>query len=281
MAADALRAAGGGPVAMVAVSTAGDRDRRRPFAEIGGRGIFTKELEEALLDGRIDVAAHSAKDLTTEDVPGLALAAALPRADPRDAWCGPHAALDEVPEGATVGTASIRRRSQLLAVRPDLRIEPVRGNVDTRLRRRLERGYAGVVLAACGLDRLGMAEEIGFRFDPEVLLPEAGQGIVALQCRSADAADVAPCGDAGALRLLLAERAAARVLEGGCRTPVAAHGTIGTGGSISLRAWVGTPDGARVATAAGEGDDAEALGARVARALLASAGAQLLSEARG
>src|SRR5262249_49173198 len=156
---------------------------------------FTKELEQALRDGRIDAAAHSAKDLTTDDVPGLAIAAALPRDDPRDAWCGPARSLAEVPAGALVGTASVRRSAQLLALRPDLRIEAVRGNVDTRLRRRIERGYEGVVLAACGLDRLGLGHEIGFRFDPEQVLPEAGQGTIAVQTRTRDAADVAACGD--------------------------------------------------------------------------------------
>jgi hydroxymethylbilane synthase len=133
LAADGLRAHGHA-VAIVPLSTLGDRDRRRSFAELGGRGIFVREIEEALLDGRVDLAVHSAKDLTGDDHPDLALAACLPRADPRDAWCGPARALADVRQGARVGTASMRRRAELLALRPDLSIEPVRGNVDTRLR---------------------------------------------------------------------------------------------------------------------------------------------------
>src|SRR4051794_7334911 len=207
MAAEALRQAGLGPVALVPISTVGDRDRRRPFHELGERGIFTKELEEALLDGRIDVAAHSAKDLTTEDVPGLALPAVLPREDPRDAFCGPAGSLDELPPGARVGTASMRRTAQLKALRPDLRIEPLRGNVDTRVRRRVERGLDGVVLAACGLDRLDLTSEIGFRFSPEQLLPEAGEGFIALQCPSGQAGALPPGGGPPGVRPPRAPRA--------------------------------------------------------------------------
>jgi hydroxymethylbilane synthase len=184
------------------------------------------------------------------------------------------------PAGGRVGTASIRRTAQLLALRPDLRIEQVRGNVDTRLRRRVERGYAGVILAACGVDRLDLAHEIGFRFDPAELLPEAGQGIVALQSREQDAAVLAPCGDPLAARLLTAERAAARTLEGGCRTPVAAYAEALDDGSLRLRAWLGTPDGARVATVDDEGDDPQELGVRVGRALLDAAGPELVQAAR-
>ncbi len=268
--ADAIRAAELGPVALVPISTTGDRDRQRAFAELGGRGIFTKELEDALLDGRIDVAAHSAKDLTTEDVPGLALAAVLPRADARDAWCGPARRLADVEQGASVGTGSLRRTAQLRALRPDLRVEGLRGNVDTRLRRRVERGLAGVVLAACGLERLGLEAEIGFRFAPDELLPEAGQGFIALQCRDADAARFAPLGDAGGLRLLRAERRAVALLGGGCRTPVAAYAEALGGGRLRLRAQVEAAAGG-LAQAAAEGDDPEALGEAVAAELRAHA----------
>ena len=195
LAAEALRAAGLGPVAIVPISTAGDRDRRSAFSELGARGVFSKELEDALLAGRIDVAVHSAKDLTTDETPGLTLAAVLPRADARDAWCGPHTSLAEVPRGARVGTASMRRGAQLGALRPDLRVESLRGNVDTRLRKRAERGLDGVVLAACGLDRLELEHEIGFRVEVDEMLPETGQGFLALQVRSEDADAVAAVGD--------------------------------------------------------------------------------------
>ncbi|HEU6444124.1 MAG TPA: hydroxymethylbilane synthase, partial [Gaiellaceae bacterium] len=148
--------------ALVPVTTAGDRDRSKPFGEIGARGVFVKELEEALLEGRIDVAVHSAKDMTSTDTDGLTVGAYLEREDPRDALCGATA----LRPGMRVGTASVRRRAQLLALDPDLRIEPLRGNIDTRLRKRGERGLDAVVLAACGLDRLGLGDEIGRRFDP-------------------------------------------------------------------------------------------------------------------
>ena len=188
LAAEALRAAGLGPVAIVPISTAGDRDRRSAFSELGARGVFSKELEDALLAGRIDVAVHSAKDLTTDETPGLTLAAVLPRADARDAWCGPHTSLAEVPAGcARRHGLDAPRAPSCGALRPDLRVESLRGNVDTRLRKRAERGLDGVVLAACGLDRLELAHEIGFRVEVDEMLPETGQGFLALQVRSEDA----------------------------------------------------------------------------------------------
>src|SRR6059058_43277 len=169
-------------IALVPITTAGDRDRTKPFGEIGSRGVFVKEIEEALLAGRIDVAVHSAKDMTSSDTEGLVVGAYLPREDPRDALCG----ASEVRPGMRVGTASIRRKAQLLALEPELSIEPLRGNIDTSLRKRGERGLDAVVLAACGLDRLGLGSEIGRRFDPDALLPEAGQGALALQVRAGE-----------------------------------------------------------------------------------------------
>src|SRR5207247_3742366 len=166
-------------IALVPITTAGDKDRSKPFGEIGSRGVFVKEIEEALLAGRVDVAVHSAKDMTSSDTEGLVVGAYLTREDPRDALCG----ASEVRPGMRIGTASVRRRAQLLALEPSLSIEPLRGNIDTRLRKRGERGLDAVVLAACGLDRLGLAEEIGRRFSPEEMLPEAGQGALALQVR--------------------------------------------------------------------------------------------------
>ncbi|HEY8317157.1 MAG TPA: hydroxymethylbilane synthase, partial [Gaiellaceae bacterium] len=168
LAATRLRAPGI-EIALVPITTAGDRDRTKLFGEIGSRGVFVKELEEALLDHRIDVAVHSAKDMTSTDTDGLVVGAYLPREDPRDALCG----ADSLRPDMRVGTASVRRRAQLLALEPSLSIEPLRGNIDTRLRKRGERGLDAVVLAACGLDRLGLGREIGHRFDPEEMLPEA------------------------------------------------------------------------------------------------------------
>jgi hydroxymethylbilane synthase len=205
-------------LALVPITTFGDRDRKRPFGEIGQRGVFVKELEEALLAGRIDVAVHSAKDMTSTDTEGLAVGAYLPREDPRDALCG----ADVIQPGMRIGTASVRRRAQLLALEPTLRIEPMRGNIDTRLRKRRERGLDAVVLASCGLDRLGLQGEIGHRFDPEELLPEAGQGALALQVRAGEEALVAAADDGETSRCVRAERACVAMIGGGCLAPVAA-----------------------------------------------------------
>jgi len=206
-------------IALVPITTAGDRDRTRPFGEIGARGVFVKELEEALLDRRIDVAVHSAKDMTSTDVDGLVVGAYLEREDPRDALCG----ADALRSGMRVGTASIRRRAQLLALEPTLSIEPLRGNIDTRLRKRGERGLDAIVLAACGLDRLGLAREIGHRFDPDEFVPEAGQGALALQVRAGETDLVAAADHAETRRRVEAERACVGAIGGGCLAPVAAH----------------------------------------------------------
>ncbi len=220
LAAEALRRArAGAQVAIVPITTAGDRDRTRPFGQIGTRGVFVKEIEEALLDGRIDVAVHSAKDMTSTDTEGLAVGAYLTRDDPRDALCG----AAELRPGMRVGTASVRRRAQLLALEPELSVEPLRGNVETRLRKRGERGLDAVVLAACGLDRLGLGAEVGRRFDPEDVLPEAGQGALALQVRVGEEDVVVEADDAETRRRVEAERACVAAIGGGCLAPVAAH----------------------------------------------------------
>ena len=206
-------------IALVPITTSGDRDRTRPFGEIGARGVFVKELEEALLDGRIDVAVHSAKDMTSTDTDGLRVGAYLEREDPRDALCG----AGEIRAGMRIGTASVRRRAQLLVLEPSLSIEPLRGNIDTRLRKRRERGLDAVVLAACGLDRLGLGKEIGRRFDPDELLPEAGQGALALQVRSGEEHLVSAADHSETRRRVEAERACVARIGGGCLAPVAAH----------------------------------------------------------
>jgi hydroxymethylbilane synthase len=240
---------------LVPISTAGDLDRSRPFGEIGSRGVFVKELEEALLERRIDVAVHSAKDLTATDPEGLAIGAYLPREDPRDALCG----AAELRAGMRIGTASVRRKAQLLALEPTLSIEPLRGNIDTRLRKRGERGLDAIVLAACGLDRLGLGQEIGHRFEPETMLPEAGQGALALQVRADDAHLVAAADDPETRRRVEAERAVVAAVGGGCLAPVAAHhdGTTLTG-------LVAAEDGSWIERYTG--DDPAALGAELADA---------------
>ena len=220
LAADALRRAHPGlDVALVPITTTGDRDRSKPFGELGARGVFVKEIEEALLSGRVDVAVHSAKDMTSTDSEGLAVAAYLAREDARDALCGAEA----VEPGMRIGTASARRRAQLLALEPELSVEPLRGNVDTRLRKRGERGLDAIVLAAAGLDRLGLAGEIGHRFDPDELVPEAGQGALALQVRAGEEGLVGALDDAETRRRVTAERACVARIGAGCLAPVAAH----------------------------------------------------------
>ena len=205
-------------IALVPITTSGDRDRTKPFGEIGARGVFVKELEEALLDGRIDVAVHSAKDMTSTDTSGLVVGAYLQRDDPSDALCGANG----LRPGMRIGTASIRRRAQLLALEPTLSIEPLRGNVETRLRKRAERGLDAIVLATCGLERLGLASEIGYRFDPAELLPEAAQGALALQVRAGEDELVRCADDRETRRRVEAERACVAAIGGGCLAPVAA-----------------------------------------------------------
>ena len=214
-------------IALVPITTAGDRDRTRPFGEIGSRGVFVKELEEALLDGRIDVAVHSAKDMTSTDTTGLVVGAYPRREDPRDALCG----ATEIRAGMRIGTASARRRAQLLALEPTLSIEPLRGNIDTRLRKRGERGLDAIVLAACGLDRLDLGHEIGLRLDPAVMLPEAGQGALALQVRLGEEELVASVDDPETHERVELERRCVALIGGGCLAPVAAHhdGVVLTG----------------------------------------------------
>jgi hydroxymethylbilane synthase len=218
LAAERLRG-DGVEIALVPITTAGDKDRTKPFGEIGSRGVFVKEIEEALLAGRIDVAVHSAKDMTSSDTNGLVVGAYLEREDARDALCG----ASELRPGMRVGTASVRRKAQLLALEPELSIEPLRGNIDTRLRKRGERGLDAVVLAACGLDRLGLDGEVGLRFGPEELLPEAGQGALALQVRTGDEDLVAVADHAETRRRVEAERACVFAIGGGCLAPVAAY----------------------------------------------------------
>src|SRR5918996_2763584 len=213
------RASPGLDVALAPMTTAGDRDRSKPFGEIGERGVFVKEIEEALLAGRIDVAVHSAKDMTSTLNEGLAVGAYLHRDDPRDALCG----ADHLSPGMRIGTASDRRNAQLLALEPELSVEPLRGNVDTRLRKMRERGLDAIVLAAAGLDRLGLAGEIGLRFDPAEFVPEAGQGAIALQVRPGDEGLVAAADDPETRRRVEAERVCVARIGAGCLAPVAAH----------------------------------------------------------
>jgi hydroxymethylbilane synthase len=247
-------------IALVPITTSGDRDRSRPFGEIGARGVFVKEIEEALLSGRVDVAVHSAKDMTSTDTEGLAVGAYLPRDDPRDALCG----ASELRPGLRIGTASVRRKAQLLVLEPELSVEPLRGNIDTRLRKRRERGLDAIVLAAAGLERLGLDAEIGRRFHPlEEIVPEAGQGAVALQVRLGDEELAAALDDVETRRRVEAERACVARIGAGCLAPVAAYHD-----GESLTALIAAEDGGWIER--GNGDDPAAL----ADELLAAVGAR-------
>ena len=256
----ALLRAPGIELAVLPITTSGDRDRTRPFGEIGSRGVFVKELEEALLERRIDVAVHSAKDLTATNPAGLSIGAFLRRDDPRDALCG----ADGLRAGMRIGTASVRRKAELLALDPSLSIEPLRGNVDTRLRKRGERGLDAIVLAACGLDRLGLAAEIGYRFEPEELLPEAGQGALALQVRAGEEHLVGAADDPATREQVEAERTVIAVVGGGCLAPVAAHHDGAT-----LTGLVAAEDGSWLEKRTGA--DAQALGEELAAIAVAHA----------
>jgi hydroxymethylbilane synthase len=222
---------------IVTMQTAGDRDRARRFDQIGdGRGVFTREIERALAEGEIDAAVHSAKDLTGEMPDGLVIGAVLAREDPRDALCGPFAALADLPAGARVGTSSARRAALLAELAPAVEVVPLRGNVDTRVRK-LDAGDAdAIVVAAAGLIRLGLEDRIAGLLDPLVFVPEAGQGAIAVQVRRGEEALVAALDHAPTRAAVEAERACVAELGGGCTVPVAAHAWY-EDGQLRLRRW--------------------------------------------
>jgi len=238
------RLASPGAIEVVVIQTSGDRVQDRTLADIGGKGLFTKEIEEWLFDGRIDMAVHSMKDVPTWIPDGLSIACMLPRADPRDTLIGGVAGgLDALPKGAVVGTASIRRQSQILHRRPDLRVVPFRGNVQTRLRKLSEKQADVTLLAQAGLDRLGLA--MGAVLAPEDLLPAVAQGAIGVEIRASDdyaRGLLARLDDRPTTIVVDAERAVLAALDGSCRTPIASLALL-TGGQVHLRALVATPDG--------------------------------------
>jgi hydroxymethylbilane synthase len=254
----------GGEHEIVEVVTSGDRGSLASDKE-----RWVRELDRALLDGDIDCAVHSAKDVPAALPEGIAIAAVPERADPRDALCG-AAALAALPAGARVGTSSLRRAAQLRALRPDVHVLELRGNVDTRLRKLADGDYDAIVLAAAGLQRLGRGSE-GVALDE--LVPAAGQGCLAVTTRAGEESLVAPIDHAASARALLAERAVVRALEADCHTPVGAHASGDGDGELTLRAFVGAADGSAWVRDELAGDDPEALGAEVAARLL-SAGAR-------
>lgn len=265
------------------ITTTGDRVLDKPLPEIGGKGLFTEELERALRANEIDLAVHSLKDLPIEDAPGLVLGAICARDDARDALISRGGwTLATLPYGALVGTSSLRRSAQLLAARPDLILLPLRGNVDSRVRKARRGDYDAIVLAAAGILRLGLVEHITDYLPFEVMLPAPGQGALAVQCRADDEATlelIAPLDDASARAAVTAERTFLSALGGGCSAPVAAYAqsTIGNPQSaIQLIGLVASPDGRRVIRVSGEGDAPATLGAELARQALALGAGELL-----
>lgn len=271
---DALEARNPGlAVELVVIKTTGDRILDTPLAKIGGKGLFIKELEQAMLEGRADLAVHSMKDVPVELPPELHIACTLRREDPRDCLVtrggGDLAAL---PPGAVVGTSSLRRRSQLRALRPDLDLRDLRGNVTTRLDRLAAGDFDGIVLALAGLKRLGLDHHATAAFDPDELLPAIGQGIIGIECRRGDGrveALVAALDDPLARDAIAAERALNATLQGGCQVPIAGHAVI-DGGDISVRGLVASLDGREFIRAAAHGarGAAAALGEQVGHELL-------------
>jgi hydroxymethylbilane synthase len=280
--AGALERALGVRAELVEIRTSGDRIQNAPLAAIGGKGLFVKELEEALLAGRADLAVHSAKDLPATLAPGSVLAAFPERVDPRDALLGAERGLRlaGLPRGARVGTGSLRRRAQLLAARPDLEVVPLRGNVDTRLRKLEQGGLAAIVLACAGLERLGLAERIDERIDPAVMLPAVAQGALALQARGGEAlaADLRALDHGPTRAAVLAERAFLERLAGDCNVPLAGHAQP-VGAELRLAGLLASPDGTRLlrAEASAPGDRPAEAGVRAAEAILAQGGAEILA----
>lgn len=280
-----LMAAHGLPEAafeIVVIKTTGDAIQDRPLAEVGGKGLFTKEIEEALLSGDVGLAVHSMKDMQTVLPAGLEIGAVLPREDPRDAFISlKYASLAELPKGAVVGTSSLRRQAQVKSLRPDVEVVGFRGNVETRLRK-LKEGVADATFLACaGLNRLGLADRITAPVLLDDMLPAVAQGAVAVEIKSVDArtaALVAPLNDETTALCVTAERAFLARLEGSCRTPIAGHATLDAG-TISFRGMTFSPDGRECFAAArsGPASEAAALGTAAADELLARGAGALLA----
>ncbi|RTZ74140.1 MAG: hydroxymethylbilane synthase [Gammaproteobacteria bacterium] len=278
----ALQAAHPGlQVELLGMSTQGDKILDTPLAKIGGKGLFVKELEQGMLEGRADIAVHSMKDVPVELPEGLHLPVIMEREDPRDAFVSnAYGSLDELPEGARVGTSSLRRQSQLLELRPDLELLPLRGNVNTRLRKLDEGEYDAIILAAAGLIRLGFGERIRTFLEPEQSLPAIGQGAVGIECRAEDERVnrlIAPLHHAPTAARVLAERALNNRLEGGCQVPIAGHAILEKG-QLWLRGLVGSVDGKVIIRGEIRGEEAEAesLGVTLAERLLADGADEIL-----
>ena len=269
----------------VVINTTGDQVRDRPLSEIGGKGLFTKEIDEALLDGRIDCAVHSLKDVPTWLPDGLILPCFLPREDPRDVLiCHQAKSLSGIPSGAAVGTVSLRRQAQILALRPDLKIVPFRGNIGTRLQKLDDGEVDATLLAVAGLSRLNIANEAFHIIEPDELLSAVGQGAIGIMCRKDDQGTqefLAPLNDSNTASCVRAERAMLDVLDGTCHTPIGGLATIERE-MISLRGLIAKPDGSAVIAdqRSGNMNDPERVGRELGQTLLAQAGPDFMNEVR-
>lgn len=270
-------------VELVPMSTQGDKLLDAPLAKVGGKGLFIKELEQALLDGRADIAVHSLKDVPVEIPAGLALPVFLDRADPRDGLvCNTHDSLAALPTGAQVATSSLRRKCQLLALRPDLDVVTVRGSLHTRLAKLDDGDFDALILAVAGLQRLGMGERVREVLEPEVILPAVGQGVLSVECRAGDThveSLIAVLNDPDSAARVAAERAMNHTLGGGCQVPIAGFAEI-IGSQLRLRALVASDDGRRVLRAEGHAprDRGAELGRSVAEDLLSQGAGAILAE---
>ncbi len=271
----------GTEVKLLGMTSRGDQLLDKPLYKVGGKGLFVKELETALLDERADIAVHSMKDVPMVLPPGLMLGVICEREDPRDALVG-VTSFDDLPEGARLGTSSLRRSCQVMQRRPDLQIGFLRGNVNTRLAKLDAGEFDAIILACAGLKRLGFDDRIGAAIDEDFLLPAGGQGAVGIEYRETDsrvAELLAPLAHEETSRRVIAERTVVRRLDGGCDVPIASF-AVAEGDSLWLRARVGSPDGKTVIVSEARGAEPEALGIEVADALIAKGAAEILKAAR-
>lgn len=277
----ALLRSAGHTAALEVIKTTGDKITDVALSQVGTKGMFTKEIEEALLDQRVDLAVHSLKDLPTELDPAFALAAILEREDPRDAFvCPRQDRLEDLPENAAIGTSSLRRQAQLRALRPDLRLSTLRGNVDTRLRKLEDGDVDAIILAAAGLHRLGLESYIRGYFSPEVMCPAAGQGALAIEIRAGDQAthdSVAQLDHPPTRIATLCERTVLQGLGGGCQVPIGALAIVSASG-VTVRAVVARPDGTQTLWESQKGTDPVLLGRAVARTLLDKGARKILDD---
>jgi len=279
-----LLRAQGHEVELEIIKTTGDKILDVALAKVGTKGMFTKEIEEALAEGRVDLAVHSLKDLPTELSPGFEIAAITKRENSQDVFCSVHFAdINSLPQGARVGTSSLRRQAQLNALRPDLEIHPLRGNVDTRLRKLAEGEYDAVILAAAGLNRLGKTDLVKQLIPKDVMCPAAGQGALGIEIRAGDAATrrlLAFLDDANARISTTCERALLNRLGGGCQVPIGAAAEV-RNGVLHLDAIVANPDGSKILRESRDGNDPEKLGGEVGETLLRRGGDAILEEVYG